>query len=128
LKIKLHTKIAIDSCHEPRGYGRACSKLRGRTWFLEVWVRGNNSQLNKDGILYDFGNVKEFKDRYDHRFLNDIPPFDKINPTAENISMQLFKELKARDSDLEFKVRLYELLLYETRAGKETYCEVGDFE
>ncbi len=121
--ITLHTEVAIDSCHELKGYDGACSRLHGHTWFLEVWVRGASPDLNKDGILFDFGNVKKIKEKYDHRYLNDISPFDKINPTAENISMQFYKELREDYPHLSFKIRLYE-----TKVGKETYCEVGDFE
>lgn len=123
MDIKLHTEVAIDSCHELKGYDGACSRLHGHTWFLEVWIKGNSDQLDKDGILFDFGRVKDIKEKYDHRFINDIPPFDKYNPTAENISQQFYKELKASRPELKFKIRLYE-----TKVGKETYCEVGDFE
>ena len=123
MKLKLHTETVLDSCHELKGYDGACSRLHGHSWFVEVWIKGDDSQLDKDGILFDFGRIKILKEKYDHRYLNEIPPFDRINPTAEHISTQFYKELKEAKPELEFKVRLYE-----TKVGKDTYCEVGDFE
>ena len=125
-KIKLHTEVAIDSCHQLIGYNGACSRLHGHTWFLEIWVQGNESQLDEVGILFDFGKVKEIKEELDHIKLNDIEYFNVekggVNPTAENISMWLYDKLKKQSPSLEFKIRLYE-----TKVGKETWCEVGDW-
>ncbi len=121
MKLTLHTETVIDSCHELKGYDGACSRLHGHSWFVEIWIQGDDKYLNKDGIMFDFGNVKKIKEKYDHRYFNDIPPFHKINPTAENISMQIWDELQKADPNLNFKVRLYE-----TKVGKETYCEVGE--
>lgn len=122
-KLLLHTETAIDSCHRLRDYDGKCKNLHGHTWFVEVWVKGYAKDLDAVGILYDFGNVKSIKEKYDHLLLNDIPPFDKVNPTAENITMNIYSELKKEKPILEFKVRVYE-----TKVGKDTYCEYGDWE
>jgi 6-pyruvoyltetrahydropterin/6-carboxytetrahydropterin synthase len=29
----------------------------------------------------------------DHRFINDLPPFDKINPSAENIAKYFYDRI-----------------------------------
>lgn len=122
MEITLYTEIAIDSCHQLRGYDGACSRMHGHTWFVRLWIKGDESEKDEVGILYDFGNVKKLKDIYDHRFLNEIPPFDEMNATAENITRVIYDELKLQKPQLKFKVRLYE-----TKVGKETYCEMGDF-
>jgi 6-pyruvoyl-tetrahydropterin synthase len=31
----------------------------------------------------------------DHRYLNDIPPFDTVNPTAENIAQYFYQSVGA---------------------------------
>lgn len=118
----LHTELVIDSCHELKGYNGQCSRKHGHSWFIEIWIKGNSLQKDKDGIIFDFGNVKKIKEKYDHFYLNDISPFDKINPTAENLTEQIYSELKSEKPDLKFKVRIYE-----TYVGKKTYCEGGDF-
>jgi len=53
-------------------------------------------QLDSIGLLYDFRDVKQIiavtVDRLDHKFINDIPPFDVINPSAENLAKYFFDE------------------------------------
>lgn len=39
---------------------------------------------------------REVHDRYDHRHLNDLPPFDKVPPTAENLAREVFIQLQER--------------------------------
>lgn len=121
--LTLHTEVVIDSSHQLRGYDGNCSRLHGHTWFIEVWIKGDPKFKDEVGILFDFGNVKKIKDQFDHQFLNDIAPFDKINSTAENLVEHFYNELKENRSELFFKVRVYE-----TKVGKETWCEFGDWE
>lgn len=122
-ELLLHTEFTIDSSHHLCDYNGKCSNLHGHTWFVEVWIKGSPECRDKTGILFDFGAVKELKEMLDHKKLNDIPPFDTVNPTAENISMFIYDWLRDVASlKLQFKVRLYE-----TKVGKETYCEYGDF-
>jgi len=122
MELTLHTETVIDSCHCLKGYEGACSRIHGHSWFIEVWIKGDSKQKDKVGILFDFGNIKKIKEKYDHYFLNDIPPFNIINPTAENLTEKIYVELKETSPKLKFKVRIYE-----TYVGKKTYCEGGDF-
>lgn len=121
--LKLHTEVVIDSSHQLRGYEGNCSRVHGHTWFIEIWIKGEPQYKDEVGILFDFGNVKKLKDKFDHQFLNDISPFDKINSTAENLTEYFYNDLKQMRPELLFKVRVYE-----TKIGKETWCEYGDFE
>jgi len=61
-------------------------------------VRG--AELNEIGILYDFKALKNDLSAIlaplDHTYLNDVPPFDGVNPTAEHLSRYIFDELSAR--------------------------------
>lgn len=114
----LHTELVIDSSHKLHGYAGQCAKLHGHTWFVDVWIAGEEDQLNTVGILFDFGEVKKLKEKYDHACLNDVIAG---NPTAENLSMQIYSDLKEMRPDLKFRVRLYE-----TKIGKETWCEYGE--
>jgi 6-pyruvoyltetrahydropterin/6-carboxytetrahydropterin synthase len=41
---------------------------------------------------------------YEHVFLNEIPPFDDVNPTAENIARVVFENLSAKINDDRVKV------------------------
>ena len=123
MKLTLHTETVIDSSHYLNDYNGKCANTHGHSWFVEIWIKGEPNQLDNVGILFDFGNVKKIKEKYDHKLINTISPFDEINPTAENLSMNIYDELLEINPNLDYKVRIYE-----TKVGKETYCEYGDFE
>jgi 6-pyruvoyltetrahydropterin/6-carboxytetrahydropterin synthase len=57
--------------------------------------------LDEHGMGANFRDLKELlgreiHDRYDHRHLNDIEPFDRVPPTAENLAREVFKLLRER--------------------------------
>ncbi len=55
------------------------------------------SQLNEVGILVDFKRVKkmltQIVDLFDHQVINEISPFDAINPTAEHLARFIYERL-----------------------------------
>jgi len=118
----LHTEFTFDSSHHLCGYDGKCKDIHGHTWFVEIWIKGYPNDCDEVGILFDFGKVKELKEIIDHKLLNTIPPFDIVNPTAENLSMWIFDWLKNQNNLICYKVRIYE-----TKIGKETFCEYGDW-
>ena len=78
-----------------RGYPGECRELHGHTWDVEVTVRGED--LDEVGIVYDFKDLKNdlglVLEAYDHAYLNDVPPFDTLNPTAENLARVIYEAL-----------------------------------
>ena len=90
-------KILADfaSAHTLRDYPGDCSRMHGHNWKLEVEVTA--SALNEHGMGMDFKTIKtatrELAKTLDHRYLNDIPPFDTVNPTAENIAQYFYQRL-----------------------------------
>lgn len=85
----------------------------GHNYVMEVKVTG---EIDPDtGYVIDLGILKaiineEILERYDHRNLNlDIPEFKNVNPTAENIAVEIFNRLRKRlDNSLSLGLRLYE--------------------
>jgi 6-pyruvoyltetrahydropterin/6-carboxytetrahydropterin synthase len=73
-------------------------------------------KLNKIGLAYDFAELKahlsKILDHYDHTCLNEVKPFDKINPSTENIATEIYKELKKTLSKED--VKLISVSAYET--------------
>jgi len=61
-------------------------------------------------------------DRMDHQWLNDFPPFDQINPSAENMAKYIFDEVKAGIGTRE-GVRMGTVRLWETDTASATYRE-----
>ncbi|PCH63263.1 MAG: 6-carboxytetrahydropterin synthase QueD [Gammaproteobacteria bacterium] len=90
-------KILADfaSAHTLREYPGDCSRMHGHNWKLEVDVTATS--LNEHGMGMDFKTIKtatrKLAKTLDHRYLNDIPPFDTINPTAENIAQYFYQNL-----------------------------------
>ncbi len=88
----------FDAAHYLRGYQGKCESMHGHRYRVVVKVRA--SKLNDIGLAYDFTDIKRHLNsilaRYDHTCLNDVPPFDKINPSAENIATTIYSELKEK--------------------------------
>jgi len=118
-------KILLDfaAAHLLRNYEGVCNRLHGHNWKVEVMVVA--SKLDDVGMGMDFKVIKdatrELIGKLDHRNLNDIPPFDKINPTAENISEYLYSELsKTLNVD---GIKVSAVTLWETDRASVTYTE-----
>jgi len=88
----------FDAAHFLRGYQGKCEALHGHRF--KVVARVNASQTNDIGLAYDFTVLKqhlgEILSRFDHTCLNDVEPFDKINPSSENIAATIYDELKLK--------------------------------
>lgn len=110
--LKVLTEFA--SAHTLAGYPGACSRMHGHNWKVEVEVIAG--QLDETGMAIDFKRIKqaanEVGGRLDHRYLNDIPPFDRLNPTAENIAAWFFQELSRHLNTEHAKV--HSVTLWET--------------
>jgi len=95
-KISIKTKFA--AAHRLREYEGACENLHGHNWIVQAQV--GVEKLNNIGIAYDFkllkADVNDIVDRLDHQFLNEIEPFDKINPTSENVAKFIFDSLQSK--------------------------------
>ncbi len=62
--------------------------VHGHNWHVVATVAG--SSLDSDGLLVDFHAVERalgaVVGRFDNHNLNQSPPFDRINPTAELVA------------------------------------------
>ena len=90
----------FDAAHYLRDYGGKCENVHGHRFKVVVNLKA--AKLNKIGLAYDFVELKrhlgEVLSRFDHTSLNDVPPFDKINPSSENIAVTIYDALKGRFS------------------------------
>jgi len=88
----------FDAAHFLRGYQGKCEAMHGHRFRVVVKVKA--SGVNDIGIAYDFAELKrhlgDILSRFDHTCLNDMPPFDKINPSSENIASTIYDELKPK--------------------------------
>jgi len=88
----------FDAAHFLRGYQGKCEALHGHRFRVVAKIRA--SKVDDIGIAYDFVELKQHLGdivaRFDHTCLNDAPPFDKINPSSENIASTIYNELKLK--------------------------------
>jgi 6-pyruvoyltetrahydropterin/6-carboxytetrahydropterin synthase len=88
----------FDAAHYLRNYQGKCEALHGHRY--QVVVRVKAEKVNEIGLAYDFTVLKRHLDdilsRFDHTCLNDVPPFDKINPSSENIASTIYDELELK--------------------------------
>jgi 6-pyruvoyltetrahydropterin/6-carboxytetrahydropterin synthase len=97
-------------------YGPAANPHgHGHNYILEVTLEGQPDPVT--GMVYDLKELKDVLNRevvgpMDHRFLNyEVPPFDRVIPTVENVALEIWRRLKPHFSG---GVRLANVRLYET--------------
>ena len=88
----------FDAAHFLRGYQGKCEALHGHRFRVVVKIKA--PKVNDIGIAYDFTELKQHLGdilvRLDDTCLNDVPPFDKVNPSSENIASIIYNELKPK--------------------------------
>ncbi len=93
---RLSSRKMISAAHILRDYDGPCARLHGHNWNVKIDVLSN--ELNAVGLSIDFKDLDDIlwkvAGRFDHNNFNDFAPFDKINPTAENIARYFFGEIK----------------------------------
>lgn len=96
----------------------------GHNYVVEVTVAGEPEPVT--GMVFDLRELKEILiqevvEPMDHRFLNrEVPPFDQVVPTAENIALEIWRRIEPRIGRP--GVRLNNVRLYET---PDLYVDYG---
>ena len=112
-------RLAGHSDEENRAiYGEAAhAHGHGHNYIVEVTLEGEPDPVT--GMIMDLKELKEILDQeivepMDHRFLNyEVPPFDAVVPTAENVAQEIWRRLE-RSFSGESAGRLSRVRLYET--------------
>lgn len=110
----------FDAAHSLRGYDGECRRLHGHTWDVEVSVQG--MELDGIGILYDFKTLKAdlraVLEDYDHHHLDEVPPFDAMNATAENLARIVYERL---EKTVGAGVKVSEVAVWESPIARLVY-------
>ena len=92
---KLTVESHFDAAHALRGYQGRCENTHGHRF--RVVAHFSARQVDEIGIGCDFTELKkvlnEVLARFDHTNLSEIPPFDKLNPSSENLASTIYKML-----------------------------------
>lgn len=116
----------FEAAHQLPDYPGKCSRLHGHNWKIEVTVTGR--ELNQLGMVMDFKDLKsevgQVIDTLDHYYLNDLPAFKEVNPTAENIAKYIYDALAEKPVfQNNIKVRCVEV--WESPRSAVKYCPQG---
>jgi len=89
-------KTGFAAAHQLRLYDGKYENLHGHNWTAQVTVEAD--ELDPIGVGIDFVKLKAMVEKnlseLDYHNINDVPPFDEQNPSAENIARWLFLKLK----------------------------------
>lgn len=114
------------SGHYLRGYRGKCENPHGHNYKVRITLCGE--KLDNIGLLLDFRDIKtvmnDIVDRLDHQMLNDIEPFNTLNPSAENMAKFFYDEMNARLCEKsDGRVHVSKVKLWETDTTTATYFE-----
>jgi 6-pyruvoyltetrahydropterin/6-carboxytetrahydropterin synthase len=94
----LTVRASFSAAHRLREYDGNCERLHGHNWQVEVSVA--SERLDDRGIALDFRAIKaavnDILSGLDHRYLNEVAPFDRLNPSSENVARYLFEEMERK--------------------------------
>ena len=124
------TNPALSRAENRALYGaNANPNGHGHNFVLEVTIEGDPDPVT--GMVFDLRHLKEIihsevVDPMDHRFLNhEIPPFDRVVPTTENLAIEIWKRLEwkiAAPGTPRQQAHLKNVRLYETA---DLYVDYG---
>ena len=120
-------QISVDESfsagHALRGYQGKCENPHGHNYKVRITVEGPD--LDSIGLLCDFSQLKrvmrEIIGGVDHKFLNDQAPFDRINPSAENLAKYFFDETARQMNVAPQGTRIASVTVWETDTASATY-------
>jgi 6-pyruvoyltetrahydropterin/6-carboxytetrahydropterin synthase len=118
--------FVFSAAHQIRLHGGKCERLHGHNW--RVRVHAQASELNRIGMVVDFADlqklVADIGARFDHQNVNEVPPFDELNTTAELIARFFYTEANAGLAASQGgRVRVSKVEVWENDGSLATYRE-----
>ena len=120
-------EVSVDETfaagHALRGYKGKCENVHGHNYKVRVTLQGK--ELDSTGLLYDFVHLKQVIQgvirSLDHHYLNELPPFDILNPSAENIARYIFDESSKQIQEAPNGAAIASITVWETDVTSATY-------
>lgn len=104
-------KTGFAAAHQLRLYDGKYENLHGHNWTAQVTVEAD--ELDPIGVGIDFVKLKAMVEKslsdLDYHNINEVPPFDELNPSAENIARWLFLKLKEEVNTNSTRVKRVEI-------------------
>ncbi|QDR80642.1 6-carboxytetrahydropterin synthase QueD [Sporomusa termitida] len=116
----------FEAAHQLPDYPGKCCRLHGHNWKVEVTVYGH--ELNQLGMVMDFKELKaevgKVIDNLDHYFLNDLPEFESVPPTAEHIAKYIYDTLAANPA-FQHSIKVRSVQIWESPRSAVKYWPQG---
>ncbi len=113
----------FSSAHQLRGYKGKCENIHGHNWKVVASIKGNI--LNEIGLLIDFHDLKKMLSdilkNLDHQNINDIPPFDTLNPSSENIAKYISDTFNEKLKEVSKDIQIDSITVWESQTSRCTY-------
>lgn len=121
---RLTVRSEFAAAHALRHYKGKCEALHGHNFSVEAVVEGETLTPDTE-LLVDFSDLKRdlaaVLEIVDHKNLEEVQPFDRINPSSENLSRFIYQQLAPKVN--ERGVRLYSVTVSERAIQSATYME-----
>jgi 6-pyruvoyltetrahydropterin/6-carboxytetrahydropterin synthase len=121
---EISQETTVAAAHQLRFAPGEGERLHGHNWRIKAVVRA--TELDKSGFVLDFNHLgmvlRSFVEPYEHVFLNEVPPFDDVNPTAENLARVIADGLAEKLDDA--RVRIVRVEVWENDACCAIYHRV----
>ncbi|GAC1531134.1 MAG: 6-carboxytetrahydropterin synthase QueD [Polyangiales bacterium] len=98
---EISQETVIAAAHQLRLAPGEGERLHGHNWRIKAVVRAD--ALDARGMVMDFNDLgrelRTFVEPWEHVFLNELPPWNDVNPTAENIARVVCEGLSPKIDD-----------------------------
>ncbi|MCK5808533.1 6-carboxytetrahydropterin synthase QueD [bacterium] len=122
MRVSVYREDFFSAAHHLREYKGKCENVHGHNWRVRLEV--TRDALTKEGFICDFTLLKQvlkdILDRLDHRDINATPPFDKINPTAENLGTYIFTEADRQLKEVDAQLSVLRVKVWESEKSCAT--------
>jgi len=120
---EVYVDESFAAAHNLRGYKGKCENLHGHNYKVRVTLAG--PELDSVGLLYDFVHLKQviqsvIRSLY-HKYLNEMKPFDVLNPSAENIARHIYDETAKQLREVPNGAGVASITVWETDVTAATY-------
>ncbi|MDQ6970533.1 MAG: 6-carboxytetrahydropterin synthase [Mariprofundus sp.] len=120
-RFELSITTHFSAAHQLRDYPGDCARLHGHNWHVTLYIEC--TELDALGLGIDYKimktELKQALEPWDHYNLNDVAPFDQINPSSENVARELYNEMSRRlDNE---RLHVSRIDISETCTAKVTY-------
>ena len=116
-------EYSFSGAHNLRGYKGKCEAVHGHNWRVRVYA--GSETLDELGMVVDFTilgkHLQDVISALDHTDINAVPPFDKLNPSSENIAKYIYDKMNALMND--GRVRILRVMIWETDHSCAIYYE-----